>query len=131
VSALVVDNSVITYVLLEGPGNDLLRRRLAAPRVLHAPHVIDYEFGNALRGLLLGGRISEADADAARADFTELPIKRYPGLATADRCWELRHNFTAYDAAYIALAELLACPLLTGDVKLQGPHDALVEVVPG
>lgn len=130
-SALVVDNSVIVYVLLEGQGNELLRRRLSSPRTIHAPHVIDYEFANALRGLLLGGKITPSDAEAARADFTDLSITRYPGSATADRCWTLRHNFNAYDAAYIALAELLGAPLLTGDVKLLGSHEALVEVISG
>jgi predicted nucleic acid-binding protein len=60
-----------------------------------------------------------------------LPIRRYPGSATADRAWALRHNFTAYAAAYIALAELLGAPLLTGDVKLLGAHQAAVEVIPG
>lgn len=128
---LVVDNSIIVYVLLEGRGSDLLRRRLSAPRTLHAPHVIDYEFANALRGLLLGGRITEADVDTARADFVDLPIRRYPGAVTAERTWALRHNFNACDAAYIALAELLGAPLLTGDKKRLGSHHAAVEVIPG
>ncbi|RRS00750.1 type II toxin-antitoxin system VapC family toxin [Glycomyces terrestris] len=128
---LVVDNSLIIYVLLEGNGNDLLRRRLSAPRTLHAPNLIDYEFGHALRGLLIGGKITEADADSARTDFADLPIRRYPGSATADRAWALRHNFTVYDASYIALAELLGAPLLTGDAKLLGAHHAHVELVPG
>lgn len=130
-SQLVVDNSVIVYVLLEGRGNELLRRRLSAPRTLHAPHVIDYEFHNALRGLLLGGHITDADAEFARTDFADLPIHRYPGSVTADRCWSLRHNFNAYDGAYIALAEQLDAPLLTGDKKQLGAHEAAVEVVPG
>jgi predicted nucleic acid-binding protein len=131
VNELVVDNSIIVYVLLEGKGNDLLRRRLSAPRTLHAPQLIDYEFGNAIRGLLLGGRITETDAVDARADFGELPIQRYPGSATAERSWALRHNFNAYDSAYIALAELLGAPLLTGDAKRLGAHHAAVEVIPG
>jgi predicted nucleic acid-binding protein len=131
VNELVVDNSIIVYALLEGKGNELLRRRLSAPRTLHAPQLIDYEFGNVIRGLLLGGRISEAVADEARADFADLPIQRYPGSVTVDRSWALRHNFNAYDAAYIALAELLSAPLLTGDAKLMGTHHAAVEVIPG
>lgn len=130
-TALVVDNSLILYVLLNGPGNELLSRRLSEPRTLHAPHVIDYEFGNALRGLSLGGKVDSDVAQQVRTDFAELRIQRYPGAATADRAWELRNNFTAYDAAYIALAEHLDCPLLTGDAKLNGPHRATVEVIPG
>jgi predicted nucleic acid-binding protein len=131
VNELVVDNSIIVYALLEGKSNDLLRRRLSAPRTLHAPQLIDYEFGNAIRGLLIGGRITEAAAVEARADFADLPIQRYPGSVTAERSWSLRHNFNAYDSAYIALAELLGAPLLTGDVKLLGAHHAAVEIVPG
>lgn len=129
-TALVVDNSLVLYILLNGAGNEVLRRRLSEPRTLHAPHVIDYEFGNALRGLLLGKKIGLSDARSSRADFADLPIRRYPGTVTADRAWELRDNFTTYDAAYIALAEQLGCPLLTGDAKLRGSHNAVVEVVP-
>jgi predicted nucleic acid-binding protein len=130
VSALVVDNSLLLYVLLEGKSNDLLHRRLSAPRTLHAPHLVDYEFAHGIRGLLIGGKIPLELAEQARADFTDLQIQRYPGFTTAERVWELRHNFTAYDAAYIGLAELLDCPLLTGDKKLLGPHRARVEIVP-
>lgn len=130
-SALVVDNSLILYVLLEGKRDDLLRRRLSEPRTLHAPHLVDYEFANALRGLQKGGKVSADLAETARTDFADLRIQRYPGAVTADRTWELRHNYTAYDAAYIALAEMLDCPLLTGDAKLVGKHRARVELIQG
>jgi predicted nucleic acid-binding protein len=129
VSPVVVDTSIVLYALLEGRRNEVLRRRLAEPRTLHAPHLIDYEFGNALRGLRLGGRITERLAAEARADFAELRIERHPGATTAERAWQLRKNYTTYDAAYIALAELLDCPLLTGDVTVRGAHRADVEVV--
>jgi predicted nucleic acid-binding protein len=129
VSPLVVDTSVVLYVLLEGKRDQVLRRRLSEPRTLHAPHLLDYEFGNALRGLRRGGRISDRTAEQARADFAELRIDRHPGATTSERAWQLRKNHTAYDAAYIALAELLDCPLLTGDAKLRGSHRAQVEVV--
>ncbi|WP_051704645.1 type II toxin-antitoxin system VapC family toxin [Glycomyces sp. NRRL B-16210] len=76
-------------------------------------------------------RSKPADADTARADFAELPIRRYPGSVTADRCWALRHDRNGHDAAYIALPELLDAPLLTGDAKPIGAHHAAVEVVPG
>jgi predicted nucleic acid-binding protein len=65
-----------------------------------------------------------------RADFADLWVERYPGRVVADRVWELRHNFTAYDAAYIALAEILNCPLLTGDAKLVAGHQARIELYP-
>lgn len=128
-SPVIVDTSVVLYVLLEGKGNEVLRRRLSQPRVLHAPHLIDYEFDNALRDLRLGGRISARMADQARADFAELRIERHPGATTSNRAWQLRRNHTAYDAAYIALAELLDAPLITGDAKLRGSHRAQIELV--
>jgi predicted nucleic acid-binding protein len=130
VTALVVDTSLILYLLAEAPANDVLRQRLSAPRVLHAPHLIDFEAANALRGLVLAGKLSVARADTVRADFADLRIERYPGAIVAERVWQLRNNFTAYDAAYIALAELLDCPLLTGDAKLVGAHRATVELHP-
>jgi predicted nucleic acid-binding protein len=59
VSALVVDNSVLVYVLTKAQTNDVLRQRLSAPRVLSAPHLVDYEFANALRGLVKAGKVRE------------------------------------------------------------------------
>lgn len=130
-TAVVVDTSVVLFVLLEGGRDDVLRRRLSEPRILHAPHLIDYEFGHALRGLHLAGKLGARAAGQTRADFAELRIQRHPGATTAERAWELRANHTAYGAAYIALAELLDCPLLTGDAKLAGKHRAQIELVTG
>ncbi len=121
---------MVVYALTEALTNDVLRQRLSAPRVLHAPHLIDFEFANALRGLVLSGKLTTDRANDARADFAELRIQRYPGAVIAERAWELRHNFTIYDAGYIALAELLDCPLLTGDSKLIGSHRANIELYP-
>ena len=87
-----VDTSVVLYVLLEGKRDEVLRRRLSEPRTLHAPHLIDYEFGNVLCGLRLGNRITARLAEEARADFAELRIQRHPGATTAERAWQLRKN---------------------------------------
>jgi predicted nucleic acid-binding protein len=130
VTSLVVDNSLVVYALTEAQGNDVLRRRLSGPRTLHAPQLIDFEFSNALRGLVLAGKLGRQRANDARADLADLRIERYPGAVVAERVWDLRNNFTAYDAAYIALAELLDCPLLTGDAKLLGAHRANIELHP-
>ncbi len=129
-TALVVDCSLAIYAVTAGADDRVLHQRLSEPRTLHAPHLIDFEVSHALRGLVLGRKLAEQRADEARADFADLPIERYPGAALADRMWSLKANFTAYDAAYIALAELLDCPLLTGDGKLKGRHGATVEVYP-
>lgn len=109
-SALVVDCSLVLYALGEAQVDEILRQRLSEPRVLHAPHLIDFEVSNALGGLTLGGKLTVTQADAIRVDFADLHIERIPGQALAGRMWELRHNYTAYDASYIALAEMLACP---------------------
>ncbi|TDC47981.1 PIN domain-containing protein [Jiangella ureilytica] len=129
-SALVVDCSLVLYALSETEEDEILRQRLSEPRVLNAPHLIDVEVSNALRGLTLGGKLTEARADAIRADFADLHIERMPGQALAGRMWELRHDSTAYDAAYIALAELPACPLLTGDAKAGRPASGTHRAVP-
>ncbi|MPZ60178.1 MAG: PIN domain-containing protein [Propionibacteriales bacterium] len=125
---LVVDSSLVLRALGEAEADEVLR--LSAPRVLHAPHLIDFEFANALRGLALGGKLTADRAESVRADFADLQIERYSGAVVSERVWQLRDTFTAYDAAYIALAELLDCPLLTGDAKLQGPHRADIELYP-
>lgn len=98
-SDLVVDSSLVLRSLGETRTEDVLRRRLSAPRVLHAPHLIDFEFADALRGLVPGGKFSVELADSVRADFAGLRIERHPGAVVAARVWELRYNFTAYDAA--------------------------------
>ncbi|GIG67558.1 type II toxin-antitoxin system VapC family toxin [Phytomonospora endophytica] len=126
---IVVDNSVIVYALTESAGTELLRRRLSAPRQMHAPALIDFEFLSAMRGMLVGRKITEVVADQALRDFFDLPITRHPGAETFKRAWELRHNYNPYDASYVALAESLGSTLLTSDRKLEGSHSARVEVI--
>src|ERR1700752_3838052 len=78
---------------------------------LHAPALLDFEVVAALRGLVLGSHLTPARAEDALTDFDDLAIERWPssgGLRT--RAFQLRHNASAYDAAYIALAEALDCP---------------------
>ena len=94
----VVDCSIIIRLLSSRPGDDVLRRRLA--RTLHAPGLTDAEVSSVARGLA---------------------ITTWPEVQPLQaRVFELRHNFTAYDAMYVALAERLAVPLLTDDAKLAG-----------
>lgn len=85
---------------------------------LVAPEVVDLEFVHALRGLVFGEKLSQDRAVMALSAFEELPIQRYPHRAFLRRIWQLRANVTAYDAAYVALAEFLECPLVTGDARL-------------
>lgn len=115
---IVVDASVIVPSLLAtGPGATSTRRRLEHQQ-LAAPEVIDLEVLSALRRLVRAGRLTPPDAHRLVGELPEVPIARAAHTHLAPRCWELRDNVTPYDAAYVALAELLGCPLLTGDRRL-------------
>jgi predicted nucleic acid-binding protein len=96
-----------------------------------APHVIDPEVMNAFRGLVRGGHVDAAHAQRALDTFARLPLRRVPHDVLWTRMWELRANVSSYDAAYLALAELRGCPLVTCDARLgRAPgHRAQVEVV--
>lgn len=97
---------------------------------VHAPHLIDIEVLSVLRGLSLGGELDPESAEEARHDHFALAIHRYPVAPLADRIWQLRHQYTGHDAAYLALAEALESPLLTCDAKLDaGSHRAQVRLV--
>jgi len=127
---LVVDTSAVLAALIGQPRQSELSDRLASDGDLHAPHLIDIELLHALRRLTMKGQLSEDRAADARTDFGELSLVRYPHGNLADRIWELRHNLTAYDAAYIALSEILEVPLITCDAALASApgHTARVEV---
>ncbi len=127
---LVVDTSgVLAALVARQPASGLVER-LARDGDLHAPHLIDTEVLHALRRLTIAGEISEDRAADVRSDFAELAVVRYPHQPLSDRVWELRHNLTAYDATFVALAETLAVPLVTCDARLATApgHRAHVEV---
>jgi predicted nucleic acid-binding protein len=85
---------------------------------LHAPHLIDVEIAQTLRRYASGGTLTAARGREALDDLGDFPLRRYPHLPLLPRVWELRSNLTAYDAAYVALAEALEAPLLTADRRL-------------
>jgi predicted nucleic acid-binding protein len=114
----VVDCSIIIRLLASQPGDDLLRHRLA--RTIHAPALLDAEVSSVVRGLATAGspkRITATRAGEMLADYAGLRIARHPMQPLQARVFELRHNLTAYDAMYVALAETLSLPLLTDDAK--------------
>ena len=115
---LVVDASVLAPTLADdGPSGDTARARLHGC-ALSAPELIDLEVLSVLRRQLAAGAIDTRRANLAAADLSDLPLDRAPHGPLISRCWELRHNLTPYDAAYVALAELLDAELVTADARL-------------
>lgn len=127
---LVVDTSAVLAALAADEPDPALVQRLADDGDLHGPHLIDTEVLHALRRMTISGALGNDRAADARGDFEELALVRYPHEPLNDRVWELRHNLTAYDATFVALAEALAVPLVTCDRKLASSpaHQAEVEV---
>ena len=97
-----------------------MRTRLAEEVTVASPALIDLEFANVLRGLLAKELISPRHANRALTEFMRAPVQRHGHLALLQRIWRLRGNLTAYDASYVALAELLGADLLTTDKRLAG-----------
>jgi len=129
---IVVDASAVLEVLLRTSVATAIEHRMFAPgETLHAPHLLDVEVAQVVRRYAASGDIDAERGRAALTDLADLPLRRYPHTILLPRMWRLRANLTAYDAAYIALAEALACPLLTCDRRLAGApgHGATVEVV--
>ncbi|GAA3246170.1 type II toxin-antitoxin system VapC family toxin [Nonomuraea helvata] len=126
---IIIDSSAMVEALTGREADVELLDALQAS--VHAPHLLDVEVLSTLRGLVLGGKLAASAAEQARADYLALKISRYEIKGIAERIWELRHNYTAYDAACLALAEALEAPLYTCDGKLNGGgHDAEVQVFP-
>ena len=126
---IVVDSAAVVDALTLVDGSQALRDYLRAEE-LHAPSLLDFEVVAALRGLTLGGQVSVKRAEDLLADFDDLPVRRWASAdALRRRAFQLR-NVSAYDAAYLALAEALECPLLTRDARLARSrgHDVRVEV---
>ena len=115
---IVVDASVVVTGLADdGPDGRRVRSRLRGER-LAAPHIIDLEVTSVWRRLVAAGELDEARASVALDDLRLLRLVRVPHVPLLTRTWELRHNLTTYDAAYVALAELLDATLITGDRRL-------------
>ena len=129
---IVVDASAVLEVLLNTPAAERIAHRLFAEgEALHAPHLLDLEVAQVLQRYARTGELDARRGSQALDDLGDLPLVRYPHEILLPRVWELRNNLTAYDAAYVALAEALEARLLTRDAALAAPrvHRARVEVV--
>jgi predicted nucleic acid-binding protein len=130
---IVIDASAILELLLNTPASGRVAERLFARNdTLHAPHLLDLEVAQVLRRYTLAGEMEAERSEQALEDLADLPLNRYPHDVFLFRIWALRRNLTAYDAAYIALAEALDAPLVTrDDVLARAPgHYARIELVP-
>lgn len=129
---IVLDSSSVLEVLLRTETALRIEDRIFSPEeTLHAPHLLDLEVAQILRRYSASGQMDPERGRQALADLTDLPITRYPHDLFLPRIWELRHNMTAYDAVYVALAETLPATLITRDARLNSApgHTAIVELI--
>lgn len=118
---IVVDASILANALGDDEDDGhTARSELRSARDLAAPDLIDVETVAVLRKRWLARTIGEGRFDAAITDLQRWDFERVPTLRLIRRAYELRANVTAYDATYVALAELLGCDLLTADQRLAG-----------
>ncbi|GAA4193449.1 type II toxin-antitoxin system VapC family toxin [Microbispora amethystogenes] len=115
---IVIDASALVTVLVEkGSPGRALRKRLRG-EALAAPAHIDAEVLSVLRGLTLSGKLDVQRAEKSLGLLKAMPLTRAPLTVHLGRSWQLRGNYSAYDALYLALAESLACPLVTSDARI-------------
>ena len=129
---IVVDASAMLEALLRLPAARAVEKRMFEPsQTLHVPHLLDVEVAQVIRRYAATGEIDAERGRAALADLADFPLRRYPHDFLLPRVWELRNNLTAYDAMYVALAEVLDAPLLTHDKRLASApgHHARIELV--
>jgi predicted nucleic acid-binding protein len=128
---IVLDASAAVDWLLQTPAGLRIEKRIFSHgESLHAPHLLELEVAQVLRRLAREGTVSVRRVDEAIQDLLDLRIARYPHFVLVSRIWQLRHNFSAYDAVYVALAEELNATLVTRDRRLASAsgHRAVIEL---
>ena len=128
-ASVVIDASAMVALLTDaGPAGEWATAQALAAR-LAAPSLMPYEVANILRRQVLTGTLDASVASLAHTDLAAMAIDLCPYDALAERAWMLRDNLTIYDAAYVALAEMLGVPLITLDARLArafGPRCSIV-----
>jgi predicted nucleic acid-binding protein len=118
---IVLDASALVELLLHTPAGRAIAMRIADPALgLHVPHLADVEVAQALRRYARDGEIDTLAAATAIEDLHALDVQRHAHEPLLDRVWELRNNLGAYDAIYVALAEVLETVVLSCDRRLAG-----------
>ena len=116
---IVLDASAILELLLGTPSGAEVRAHIAdAALALHVPHLLDIEVAQVLRRYVRDAQLRPDEAAEAIRDLRDLDLTRHAHEPLLDRVWALRHNFSAYDAVYVALAEMLDASLVTSDRRL-------------
>ncbi len=129
---IVLDASAAVELLLQTPtGSHIEEIVFSTLESLHAPHLIEVEVAQVLRRYANAKRITSTRGTEALQDLADLSMTRHHHTLLLERIWQLRQNFTAYDAAYVALAELLEARLLTCDGRMAraGNHRARIELI--
>jgi predicted nucleic acid-binding protein len=115
----VVDASVLVELLGDGQHADEAAERIdIEEHTLWAPHLVDAEVGHALRRSVRLGKLTADAAGRALWEVEDLPVERVEHELLVHVAWDLRHNFSFYDALYVALALMLDEPLLTFDARM-------------
>lgn len=127
--SFVLDTSAVIELFVRNEANPDLRRRVLTGAGV-APELIDLEAANVIRRMVLRRELAAAEAREALGEIRDSPLTRIPHGPLVGRVWELRDTLTAYDAAYVALAELFGVPILTCDSRLARSHghDAEIEL---
>lgn len=128
---IVLDASAAVDWLLQTAAGQQIEKRIYSQREsLHTAHLLDLEVAQVLRRLVREAVVPARRADEAIQDLLDLRIARYPHFVFLPRIWQLRHNLSAYDAVYVALAEKLGATLITRDGRLASAsgHAASVEL---
>lgn len=129
---IVADASALVEVLLRRQTAEAIANRLfASGLALQVPHLLDVEVAHVIRRHAASGAIDPERGRELLSDLVDLPMQRHPHDWLLPRVWELRHNLTAYDALYVALAEALDAPFVTRDQRLAAApgHSARIELV--
>lgn len=129
---IVLDASAAVEWLLRTPaGSRVAHRILASEEEMHAPHLLKLEVAQVLRRADVIRLMTAARALEVVEDLLDLSVVHYPHEPLLRRVWELRHNLTAYDAVYVALAEDLGAPLVTCDARMAAAsgHRADIELI--